>query len=115
MHLPRRWLRQLAAFLLTIALITSPLVSHATEAVESLLQQSRQRYEAGQLDAAKTLLQQAQAQADGLNRAIAISNLALIESEQGNWEAANRLILESFQTLQPIGNTAQKQPYLPKC
>ncbi|XHX77648.1 MAG: CHAT domain-containing protein [Stenomitos frigidus ULC029] len=111
MLLRRRWL-WVAAFLLTIVLSLHPWSSHATPAIDTLLQQSRQRYEAGQLNEAKALLQQAQqqsqAQGDALTQAIALSNLALIESDQGNWQAANQSIATSLQTLQTAAQTPAK-------
>ncbi len=107
----RRWL-WVAAFLLTIVLSLHPWSGHATPAIDTLLQQSRQRYEAGQLNEAKALLQQAQqqsqAQGDALTHAIALSNLALIESDQGNWQAANQSIATSLQTLQAAAQTPAK-------
>lgn len=107
----RRWL-WVAAFLLTIALSLHPWSGDATPAIDALLQQSRQRYEAGQLNEAKALLQQAQqqsqAQGDALTHAIALSNLALIESDQGDWQAANQSIATSLQTLQAAAKTPAK-------
>jgi tetratricopeptide (TPR) repeat protein len=107
----RRWL-WVAAFLLTIVLSLHPWSSHATPAIDTLLQQSRQRYEAGQLNEAKALLQQAQqqsqAQGDALTQAVALSNLALIESDQGDWQAANQSIATSLQTLQAAAQTPAK-------
>lgn len=88
------------ALVVTIALSAIPVVSRASD-VETLLQQSRQRYDAGQLTEAKALLtkvqQQAEAAGDRLTRAIALSNLALIESQQGNWSAANQAIAASLE------------------
>jgi CHAT domain-containing protein len=97
------------AFLLTIVLSFHPTLSQATEA-ETLLQQSRQRYEAGQLNEAKALLTkvQQQSQSDPLTGAIALSNLALIESEQGHWPEANQAIDQSLQTLRSVGNSDKK-------
>ncbi|MBD2072892.1 CHAT domain-containing protein [Phormidium sp. FACHB-592] len=107
----RRWL-WVAAFLLTIALSLHPWSGDATPAIDTLLQQSRLRYEAGQLNEAKALLQQAQqqsqAQGDALTQAIALSNLALIESDQGDWQAANQSIATSLQILQAAAKTPAK-------
>ena len=96
-------------FLLTIVLSLYPLIGQATE-VETLLQQSRQRYEAGQLNEAKALLTKVQQQSQGepLTGAIALSNLALIESEQGHWPEANQAIVQSLQTLRSAGDSAKK-------
>lgn len=100
---PLSWL---LAFLFAIVLSTQMGVGQAAEPVETLLQQSRQRYEAGQLDQAKTLLQQVQQQSqqngDALTTAVALSNLALIEGDQGNWAAANQAIADSLKTLESI-------------
>ncbi|MDX2228187.1 MAG: CHAT domain-containing protein [Leptolyngbyaceae cyanobacterium bins.349] len=98
-------------------LLTLVLSSHgfglASETTQRLLQQSRQFYEAGQLNDAKQLLQQVQQQSQGpedaLTRAIALSNLALIESTQGNWAGANQAIATSWQTLQSAPNVAEKR------
>ncbi len=93
----------LAIALSTIALSLHSTNSIAIEATETLLQQSRQRYDAGQLNEAKDLLskvqQQSQARGNRLIGAIALSNLALIESDQGNWKAANQAIADSLQSL----------------
>lgn len=97
------------AFLLTIALSFSPKIGQATE-VETLLQQSRQRYEAGQLNEAAALLTkvQQQSQGDPLTTAIALSNLALIESDQGRWPEANQAIAQSLQNLRSATDSAKK-------
>ncbi len=117
MLLRRRWL-WVAAFLLTLTLSLHPWsgqpangqATSGQAAIAGLLQQSRQRYEAGQLNEAKALLQQAQQQAQGdpLTQAIALSNLALIESNQGHWQAANQAIATSLQTLQTAAKTPAK-------
>ncbi len=96
------------AYGLTIALSTITLSTHPSDsqtigASETLLQQSRQRYEAGQLNEAKDLLskvqQQSQASGNRLIGAIALSNLALIESDQGNWKTANQAISDSLKSV----------------
>ena len=93
----------LAIALSTIALSLHSSDSTAIEATETLLQQSRQRYDAGQLNEAKDLLskvrQQSQASGNRLIGAIALSNLALIESDQGNWKTANQAIADSLQSV----------------
>ena len=93
----------LAIALSTIALSLYSSNSTAIEATETLLQQSRQRYDAGQLNEAKDLLskvqQQSQASGNRLIGAIALSNLALIESDQGNWKTANQAIADSLQSV----------------
>ncbi|HIK33112.1 MAG TPA: CHAT domain-containing protein [Oscillatoriales cyanobacterium M4454_W2019_049] len=61
-----------------------------------LIQQSRQRYEAGQFAEAAKLLQQAAdefaAKEDLQNQAIALSNLSLSYQKLGQWEAAKEAI-----------------------
>jgi len=112
---PDRRMSWLAACLLMLALSTGA-SSRATESDGQLLQQSWQRYEAGKLEEAKILLQtvrqQAESKGDGLNLAIALSNLALIESQQGNWVVANQTIGESLQALQKVANSPAKTSIL---
>ncbi len=111
MLLQRRW-SQFVICLITIACVTHPWGGQASESVEALLQQSRQRYEAGQLNEARDLLQQVQQQSQGtensLVRAVAFSNLALINSQQGNWNAANQAIADSLGTLKTVANSPAK-------
>ncbi len=106
----QRGLVGLLGMTIAIALNLHPWVSLANQSLDALLQQSRQRYEAGQLDTAKSLLQTVQQQAIGEGNsviaAIALSNLALIHGDQGNWDAANRAIATSIDQLQ----TAPQQP-----
>lgn len=102
----------LVIVLLTVALSTQVRPGHTSENMQQLLQQSRQLYEAGQLNAAKQLLQKVEQQSEGqatsLIRAIALSNLALIESRQGNWAAANQAIATGLQTLRSAPNSSEK-------
>ncbi|MDX2100602.1 MAG: CHAT domain-containing protein [Leptolyngbyaceae cyanobacterium bins.59] len=104
-----RWVILLLSFALSLILSLHPWLSRVHASPDSLLQQSRQRYEAGQLEEAKTLLQQVRQQSQGsgnaLIQAIVLSNLALIEGEQGNWEAANQTIAEAVQGLQSNART----------
>lgn len=105
----RRRLSWLVAFLLSIVLAVHPWTSQATESAELLLQQSQQHYDAGQLSEAKTLLQNIQRQSqDKLIVAIALSNLALIESDQGHWAAANQAIQDSLQILRSLDKASNK-------
>lgn len=108
----RRKLSWLTLALLGVVLSTSLERSQANESLEGLLQQSRQRYDRGELSQAKTLLQQVQQQAQGqgqeLLAAVALSNLALIEADQGAWTAANQAIGDSLKILQTLSrSTAQ--------
>lgn len=108
----RRKVLWLVIFLLTIAVSNLWSAGQTSEVTQRLLQQSRQYYEAGQLNEARQLLQQVQQQSQGkdesLTRAIALSNLALIESAQGNWTGANQAIATSIQTLQAAPNAPEK-------
>lgn len=107
----RRWL-WVVAFIVALVFSVHTGTGQTTDATASLLRQSRQQYEAGQLNDAKALLQQVQQQArlasDRLTQAIALSNLALIESEQGQWAAANQAIAESLQLIQAAPETPTK-------
>ena len=77
---------------------SSPLVNVAT-----LEQQSRRLYEAGAVEQALELLQQAiaayQGQGEDLRRAIALSNLALLYQGMGAWLEANEAIQTSLDLL----------------
>lgn len=82
----------------------SSLESQLFLASEPLIEQSRQRYEAGQFSAAVQLLQQAADEfantGDFLNQAIALSNLSLAYQKLGKWEAAQAAIDTSTNVLQ---------------
>lgn len=69
-----------------------------------LIQQSRQRYDAGQFAEAAKLLQQAaeefEAKEDLQNQAIALSNLSLSYQKLGQWDAAQEAIDASTNLLQ---------------
>ncbi|MGJ3249129.1 MAG: CHAT domain-containing protein [Elainellaceae cyanobacterium] len=70
------------------------------------LDQGRQLYEAGQFQEAATILEQVlqtyQAQGDELNQAIALSNLAQVYAELGQWTDANEAIATGLSLLQSI-------------
>lgn len=76
-----------------------PPSSNPAETVE----RSRSLYEAGEYEQATALLRQAiqtyQTQGDDLRRAIALSNLALLYQQLGNWTAANSTIQISLDLL----------------
>jgi len=95
-----------------IVLNLHPSYSQTIEATETLLQRSHQRYDAGQLNEAKDLLlkvqQQSQASGNRLIGAIALSNLALIESDQGNWKTANQEIADSLQSVRSSSDGSEK-------
>lgn len=69
-----------------------------------LVQQGRQLYKAGQFAEAARVLQQAaqdyQAQNDGLNQAIVLSNLSLAYQQLGQWSKAKSAIASSLKLLQ---------------
>lgn len=81
----------------------------------SLIQQSRQRYEAGQLGQSIELLQQAivsyQAQGDNLNSALALRNLALVYQDLGQWPEATHAISTSLEQLSSV-TTNDRLPVL---
>ncbi|MEO0457783.1 MAG: CHAT domain-containing protein [Cyanobacteria bacterium P01_A01_bin.114] len=64
------------------------------------LSQGQALYELGQLSEAsqilETVLQAARSQPDPLHEAIALSNLALVKGQMGDWEAANRAIAQAL-------------------
>jgi CHAT domain-containing protein len=70
------------------------------------LDQGRQLYEANRFQEAAVVLQQAiqtyQAQGEVLNQAIALSNLAQVYAELGQWPEANEAIATSLSLLQSI-------------
>lgn len=93
--------------LLVLALGSQPAFSlPPSDSPDQTLQQSRQLYEAGNFTAASELLQQAvsdfAATGDHLNQAIALSNLALVWQELGQWEQATTAINSSITLLKPL-------------
>ena len=113
----RRGLCFILALLTPIVLIlNNASIGKATDSVESLLQQSRQLYESGKIDRAQQILQQITTQSEGdrLTVAIALSNMALIASNQGDWPSANRAIEQSIQELQTITPSSKKTEILAK-
>jgi CHAT domain-containing protein len=114
--LPRRRWSWLIVCFLTILLTTAPWHGQAAVPIEQLLQQSQQQYESGKLEDAKILLQtvrqQAQDRNDTLTSAIALSNLALIASQQGRWDEANQAIAASVQSLQTLNDSSAKTTVL---
>ncbi|NJN20235.1 MAG: CHAT domain-containing protein [Leptolyngbya sp. RL_3_1] len=78
------------------------------------LQASYDLYEAGQLDEAAALLTEAlatyQAGGDRLREAVALSNLALVEGQQGHWPQAHQHIDQSIALLQGNAITDRRRP-----
>jgi tetratricopeptide (TPR) repeat protein len=109
-QLSSRWARFIVGMVLAIALSSASYSGSAAESVETLLQQSHQRYEEGQIKEAKALLQQVQqqTQGQGLSAAVALSNLALIASDQGDWASAEASLKQSLEILQAVAQTPQK-------
>jgi CHAT domain-containing protein len=110
MRLSSRLTRFIVGMVIAIAITLHPPVGSAAESVETLLQQSQQRYEAGQIDEAKSLLHllQQQTQGQGLTAAVALSNLALIASDQGDWASAQTTLKQSLEILQAVAPTPKK-------
>jgi len=85
----------------------SPAVQFSTSHVSELVQEGLQRYQSGQFAPAVTVWQQAAdafaAQANHLNRAMVLSNLALAYHQLGQWSEANEAIATSLQLLQSKG------------
>ncbi|MEM9213693.1 MAG: CHAT domain-containing protein [Cyanobacteria bacterium P01_F01_bin.150] len=73
---------------------------------QGLVEQGRDRYEAGQYREAIQLLQQAlatyEASGDTLQQAIALSNLSLAHQQLGNWRDARTTIETSLSLLTPL-------------
>jgi CHAT domain-containing protein len=70
------------------------------------LQQGQQLYEAGRLNEAVSVLQQAiQAAGNPLERAMASRNLALVYQQLNQWDAANQAIATSLMLLEQIDAT----------
>jgi CHAT domain-containing protein len=95
-----RWLYRLLSFVLAGLVAIALPGAVAADTLETMLQRSRQHYEAGNLEAAQQALETAEAQAQqGLSQAVIKSNLALLLSQQGAWERANAKMRESLQAL----------------
>ncbi|MEB3293396.1 MAG: CHAT domain-containing protein [Synechococcales bacterium] len=76
------------------------------------LQQAQQHYQAGDLPAAIQLLEQIQQSTNPTDRVLALTNLALIQSQLGNWQAANRAIATSLTSLEQLKGQAQHSQLL---
>lgn len=112
-HRPVAWF---VAFLFALVVSLHPWVGQASDPIPTLLNQGRREYEAGRLPQARTLLQQAQKQAqaagDQLSLAVAWSNLALIDGDQGDWGSANQAIATSLQVLQKVPQSSTQRTVL---
>ncbi len=115
-RLSSRLARFILVMVMAIVLSNYPYTGVSAESVEALLLQSHQRYEKGQIEEAKVLLKQVQqqTQGQGLTAAVALSNLALIASDQGNWTIAQTSIQQSMEVLQSIPPTPQKTEVMAK-
>jgi CHAT domain-containing protein/tetratricopeptide (TPR) repeat protein len=93
---------QLRRFFLTavlsLALVVS-LFSLGGRAEVGSLQSARDLYNQGDYSSAAKLLQQIIQQSSDLEKAAALSNLALVYSQQGNWSEADRAIDQSLALL----------------
>lgn len=119
---PRRFRVYPLLFLLVLLLSSAlPLAAQVGPAAPSvaptpapggraLLEQGRQKYEAGQWDAAAALLQRAlmefQQSGQGLEQAIALSNLSLVYQAQGQWQNAQT----SVETALTLLRSGTEQP-----
>ena len=91
-------------------------VSQGIVAPNSLLQQGREHYEAGQFVAATQVWQQAvqvyQSQDDSLNQAMVLSNLALAHQQLGHWAEAKKAIATSLELLHSEPDTLERRRIL---
>ncbi len=99
---------QLRRFFLTavlsLALVVS-LFSLGGRAEVGSLQSARELYNQGNYSSAAKLLQQIVQQSSDLEKAAALSNLALVYSQQGNWSEANSTIDQSLALLKKHPNS----------
>jgi CHAT domain-containing protein/predicted negative regulator of RcsB-dependent stress response len=99
---------QLRRFFLTavlsLALVVS-LFSLGGRAEVGSLQSARDLYNQGDYSSAAKLLQQIIQQSSDLEKAAALSNLALVYSQQGNWSEANSAIDQSLALLKNNPNS----------
>lgn len=115
----RGWMTQPLLALITAFLCTvvSPVVAKApalnsavqsltssTDQTQSLVQQGKTLYEAGQFTLVVKVLQQAvaafEAQGDGLSQAMTLSNLSLAFQQLGQWPQAEQAIRKAIASLQ---------------
>jgi CHAT domain-containing protein len=105
----RRWISWFLIALITmfLCLVTSPTLATVPSinsiATESLIQQGKTFYEAGQFDRAIKLLQQAadafKASGERQQLAVTLSNLSLAYQQLGQWEQAENAIAQSLNLL----------------
>ncbi|MGB7443156.1 MAG: CHAT domain-containing protein [Coleofasciculaceae cyanobacterium] len=90
---------------------TTPTVSQTSANPQSLVQQGKELYDAGEFAAAAKILQQAadgfKAQGDQLRQAISLSNLSLAYQKLGKWSEAQEAIATSLQLLENANTTEQ--------
>ncbi len=112
MKLGYKWTSWLLGMLLGLGLTlgwgflhSQPGVAQTSDSPVELLQQGRERYQAGQFTQAVTLWQQAatdfQAKGDRLHQAMALSNVSLAQQQLGEWNEAKTAIASSLDLLQP--------------
>ncbi len=119
----------MTAFLCTVVspvLAKAPTVNSAvqsllssTEQTQSLVQQGKTLYEAGQFAEAVKVLQQAaagfKATGDGLSQAMTLSNLSFAYQQLGQWPQAEQAIAQSLNLLQSgrnIGTSKERSQIL---
>lgn len=99
----------------SIARSDSTLTSATIDSSSDPLREGKRLYDLGQLQGAEQVLQQALQQAQGpSDRAIVLSNLALVQGQQGNWTAAQQSIATSLNLLEtsPASDRSQSQSLL---
>lgn len=106
----------LTAFIALLWVCCSIPVTAQVNSSESLLRQSQTLYQSGEFDDAEKLIQQviqqAKAQKNLLQLAIASGNLSLIYQSQGLWEPAKQTIEQSLTTLEKVPQSREKQQVL---
>jgi tetratricopeptide (TPR) repeat protein len=99
----------------SISQSNSTLTPGAIDSIGDPLREGKRLYDLGQLPGAEQALQQALQQAQGPeDRAIVLSNLALVQGQQGNWSAAQQSIATSLGLLEsgPASERTQHQSLL---
>lgn len=91
-------------------------IIHAQQNTPQLVQQAKTLYEQRQFDRSANIWQQSAAafaaKNDILNQAMALSNLSLTYQQLGQWKDAKTAIDQSFNLLQALENTSDRQRIL---
>ncbi|MEC4813031.1 MAG: CHAT domain-containing protein [Scytonema sp. PMC 1069.18] len=108
----RRWLTRILLVLGTVLLVlisvpAFPQVPQNLQNPQELIERGRKLYDAGSYMEAVTVLQQAakvcELQGNSLKQAVALSNLALVSKELGQWETAQAAIAQSLSLINNSG------------